>query len=385
MKTNLVIALSLTATALSLCAQTPARRVGLTSPAEAPLAAGAKFVDLNIVAHADDDGFFMNPDIFNAILNKHTVVTVYLTGGNVQVDDYYYMYQREHGSMHEYAGMAQAAASMNAQGIVPGFGSGANPRTIDAVFNAVNPDFVHWNISIKAYGGVRLTQADCVEYPNIHLIFMRFPAAATIAGSPINTSVVDNPVARPLATLQTLYTGASATQSAEDNLTVYSKVSLTSTLAAIMEKWVPTVIRCQDYVDAVTFTDQSSIYWDHEDHYYGAFFTRDAVQTYTQAVPTATPQLWFYRGYGIYIDNATLLASYFAEIKYWVLYYYSFYDYQMEPGIYANGQYSYTNSNTGMLEHGGFSVWQQNENHWTTGFTANEENHQAPQQITPVP
>jgi hypothetical protein len=152
-----------------------------------------------------------------------------------------------------------------------------------------------------------------------------------------------------------------------------------------MEKWVPTVIRCQDYVDAVTFTDQSSIYWDHEDHYYGAFFAHDAVQTYTQAVPAATPQLWFYRGYGIYIDNTTLLASYFAEIKYWVLYFYSFYDYQMQPGIYANGRYSYTNSNTGTLEYGGFSVWQQNESHWTTGFTGNEESHQAPQQITPVP
>ena len=56
--------------------------------------AQASFVDVNFVAHSDDDGFFQNPDVFNAILNNHTVVTVFLTAGNVQVDDNYYMYQR---------------------------------------------------------------------------------------------------------------------------------------------------------------------------------------------------------------------------------------------------------------------------------------------------
>jgi hypothetical protein len=293
------------------------------------------FVDLNIVAHADDDGYFMNPDIFNAILNQHTIVTVYLTSGNVQLDDYFYMHEREHGSLHEYAGMALGANYMNRNG----YSEIASAATIDTIFSQVNPDTVHWNISLKQYGGVKVTQADCVESScsNIHLIFMRFPSAASITGQGIYRSLSGNTISPGLQTLNTMYNGGTGlTQASVDSLANYTKANLTSTLEAVMQSFNPTVIRCQDFVDPITTTDKTNIYYDHDDHQWAAHFAKDAADNYRATGPK--PQLWYYRGYGMYTapDPTVTIAQfpYFVRIKYWTLYYYSFYDYQMAPNLY---------------------------------------------------
>ena len=358
--------------------------------------AQASFVDVNLVAHADDDGFFQNPDIFNAILNNHTVVTVYLTGGNVQVDDYYYMYQREQGSLHEYSAMAAAAAYMNANGIVPGYGSGADPATMDQVFQAIIPDMVHWSIHQKAYSGVTLTQADSTTFPNLHLIFMRFPSAATIAGAPIGTSVQGTSVT-PLQTLGSIYGNSGLTQASVDGATVFSKASMTKALGGILSAYHPTVIRALDYLNTGyqdgSIYDSTSIHYDHLDHYWAGWFVHDAVHTYAKSKPKVTPQLWDYRGYNMYTypDNTTLIANFFAEIKYWVLYHYSFYDFHMQELIYTNDysdepSYTYTRgcvSNANCLT--GFAAFQNNETGGTPGFTNNAENHQGPTQVLPLP
>jgi GlcNAc-PI de-N-acetylase len=47
-------------------------------------------IDLNIVAHQDDDILFMNPDILDSVTAGHREVTVYLTAGNLLTDDLYY-------------------------------------------------------------------------------------------------------------------------------------------------------------------------------------------------------------------------------------------------------------------------------------------------------
>jgi GlcNAc-PI de-N-acetylase len=60
-------------------------------------------VGVNIVAHQDDDLFFMNPDILNAVVRGQTQVTVFLTAGNVRADDIYFMHGRESGAMDAYS------------------------------------------------------------------------------------------------------------------------------------------------------------------------------------------------------------------------------------------------------------------------------------------
>jgi hypothetical protein len=66
-------------------------------------------VDLNIVAHQDDDILFMNPDILNSVVAGHNQVTVYITAGNVAEDDQAYAMQREDGAIAGYSKLLQLA------------------------------------------------------------------------------------------------------------------------------------------------------------------------------------------------------------------------------------------------------------------------------------
>ena len=80
-----------------------------------PVYLGAKSpVDLNIVAHQDDDILFMNPDILNSVVAGHRQVTVYITAGNVDPDDQAYAIEREEGAIAGYPKLLQLADAMRA-------------------------------------------------------------------------------------------------------------------------------------------------------------------------------------------------------------------------------------------------------------------------------
>jgi GlcNAc-PI de-N-acetylase len=57
-------------------------------------------VDVNIVAHQDDDILFMNPDILNSVVAGHRQVTVFITSGSL--NDMCYAMQREAGAIAGY-------------------------------------------------------------------------------------------------------------------------------------------------------------------------------------------------------------------------------------------------------------------------------------------
>src|SRR6476469_6198184 len=76
-------------------------------------------VDLNIVAHQDDDILFMNPDILNKVVEGHRQVTVYITAGNIGLADNspdfglgpdpQYPLNREEGAIAGYSKLLQLA------------------------------------------------------------------------------------------------------------------------------------------------------------------------------------------------------------------------------------------------------------------------------------
>ena len=92
-------------------------------------------VDLNIVAHQDDDILFMNPDILNSVVMGHRQVTVYITAGNIGLADAdfglgpdpEYPLAREEGTMAGYSKLLQLADTMK-----------TDPTHFDD-FNAVSP------------------------------------------------------------------------------------------------------------------------------------------------------------------------------------------------------------------------------------------------------
>jgi hypothetical protein len=69
-------------------------------------------VDVNIVAHQDDDILFMNPDILNAVVAGHRQVTVYITAGNIGLNPDFgkdYSLGREAGAIAGYQKLLQLA------------------------------------------------------------------------------------------------------------------------------------------------------------------------------------------------------------------------------------------------------------------------------------
>src|SRR5437016_13715011 len=71
-------------------------------------------VDLNFVAHQDDDILFMNPDILNSVVAGHSQVTVYITAGNVAENETAYAMEREEGAIAGYQKLLQLADTIRA-------------------------------------------------------------------------------------------------------------------------------------------------------------------------------------------------------------------------------------------------------------------------------
>src|SRR6476659_8864314 len=72
-------------------------------------------VDLNIVAHQDDDILFMNPDILNSVKDGHRQVTVYITAGNIGLNTGTgYSLEREEGAIAGYSKLLQLADAIKA-------------------------------------------------------------------------------------------------------------------------------------------------------------------------------------------------------------------------------------------------------------------------------
>jgi hypothetical protein len=69
-------------------------------------------VDVNIVAHQDDDILFMNPDILNAVVAGHRQVTVFITSGSV--NQTCYALDREAGAIAGYQKLLQLADTIRA-------------------------------------------------------------------------------------------------------------------------------------------------------------------------------------------------------------------------------------------------------------------------------
>jgi hypothetical protein len=76
-------------------------------PTPTPSATPTSPVDLNIVAHQDDDILFMNPDILNSVVAGHRQVTVYITSGSL--GDPTYAMHRESGAIEGYQKLLQLA------------------------------------------------------------------------------------------------------------------------------------------------------------------------------------------------------------------------------------------------------------------------------------
>ncbi|MBZ9595566.1 PIG-L family deacetylase [Streptomyces erythrochromogenes] len=231
--------------------------------AAAPLAAGSVPDPgrvVQIVAHPDDDLYFMNPDLRYSISAGHPVTSVYLTAGEADgvnaapakgattvPDKPAYAEARQNGIRAAYAKMATGdRASAWQRTVVPTKGGG------------------HAEVDVL------------VAKPQVNLVWLQLREAGHgYADVPDSLHGLWNGKVARLDSM--LSSGTPVKQRF-----AYSKDQVVQTLVGVLEQYRPTTVRFQDPTPG-RYPD-SKQYTDHQDHFYGARFVQLATAAYAKDV-----------------------------------------------------------------------------------------------------
>jgi LmbE family N-acetylglucosaminyl deacetylase len=318
-------------------------------------------VDLNIVAHQDDDILFMNPDILNAVVAGHRQVTVYITAGNIGLNTGTgYSLEREEGAIAGYSKLLQLADAIKAD--ATHFNDFADQFQFDSRYpagcgNICFPCAKH-ACELSTAGDARgqrdkkkfgprmlnvATIGDGPGGPRVTLIFLRVDSGC-------NPPNIPDPGCNPPATLAQLFT--TRKQSGVPALQIqsrfaqpgYTKQGLINQLVQILQFYQPDTVRTQDTADCqpgyacdqygmtVDYPNANKIfdlgcdstaysqqngeyptnYYDHSDHVWGARFAREALRTYDHLLNVEIPSTYsLYKAYNLewIEDQATRVTS----------------------------------------------------------------------------
>ncbi|WP_133898212.1 PIG-L family deacetylase [Streptomyces sp. KS 21] len=217
---------------------------------------------LQIVAHPDDDLYFMNPDLRYSIAAGHPVTTVYLTAGEADginategkqastpPNKPAYAEARQNGIRAAYAKMAT------------GDRSSAWKRTV-----------------VPTKGGGHAEVDVLVAKPEVNLVWLQLREAGTVYDSAPDSlhGLWDGKISALGAQLSS---GTPVKQRFS-----YSKEQVVQTVAGILEQYKPTTVRAQDPTPG---RSPDKRYTDHQDHFYGARFAQAALAAYAKDVAPA--------------------------------------------------------------------------------------------------
>ncbi|MFJ9549029.1 PIG-L family deacetylase [Streptomyces erythrochromogenes] len=233
-------------------------------PAAAPPQAAGAVPDpgriVQIVAHPDDDLYFMNPDLRYSISAGHPVASVYLTAGEADginatpakgaattPDKPAYAEARQNGIRAAYAKMAT------------GDRTSAWQRTV-----------------VPTKGGGHAEVDVLVAKPQVNLVWLQLREAGHgYADVPDSLHGLWN---GKVARLESMLSSGTPVK----QRFAYSKDQVVQTLVGVLEQYTPTTVRFQDptpgrYPDTKQYTD-------HQDHFYGARFVQMATAAYAKDV-----------------------------------------------------------------------------------------------------
>ncbi|MFF9013891.1 PIG-L family deacetylase [Streptomyces sp. NPDC014870] len=236
-----------------------------------------------IVAHPDDDLYFMNPDVVQSIRSGRSLTTVYLTAGEADgingrganapaPDKAGFAAARQNGIRAAYAEMAT--------------GSRTSP----------------WDrVSIPTVGGGAAELDVLRAAPQISLVWMQIREAGAInADRPNSLNGLWNGRVQVLASQRA--TGTPVTTDF-----TYSKDQVIEAVTGILERIRPTFVRIQDPTPGRNL--KTGALTDHQDHLYGARFAQAALERYaTRATDAGRPHFGVqnYLGYPTSILPYTL-------------------------------------------------------------------------------
>ncbi|MEV0411647.1 PIG-L family deacetylase [Streptomyces sp. NPDC050448] len=216
---------------------------------------------LQVVAHPDDDLFFMNPDLSRSISTGIKVTTVYLTSGEADGRN-----EAHSPHLEDAAGPADRAAYAEARqnGIRGAYAQMATGDRTSA-----------WQRrSIPTAGGGSAEVDVLVARPEVNLVWMELREARSISG--------DNPDSlRGLWDGRIPALGAQLTSGTPvKRWFSYTKDQATAAIADVFARYKPTTIRTQDPTPGRSV---SGTFLDHQDHMYGARFVQAAAERYAQS------------------------------------------------------------------------------------------------------
>jgi hypothetical protein len=214
---------------------------------------------LRVVAHQDDDLLFQSVSLLADIDERRPMITVYLTAGDDDDDEWYWR-ARE-------AGVRAAYAAMLGVGDV-------------------------WLDGVRELGGVPVATATLAAAPRVTLLFVRLPDGG-IEGAGGERSGG--------ASLKRLWEGDQPTITCVDGSATHTLASLSRVLRELIDQTVPDRILSLDHVGV--FGDG-----DHSDHHVAAYL---AEQVHA-ALPADGPSFTGYRGYTIERFPANLSAEQIA-------------------------------------------------------------------------
>ncbi|MFI1384773.1 PIG-L family deacetylase [Embleya sp. NPDC020886] len=230
---------------------------------------------MQVVAHQDDDLYFMNPDVDRAVRAGTDSVTVFLTAGEAdgrngpggRPDPSAYAAARNNGSRAAYA------------------------------FMALGDRAARWERhSVRLRDGAHAELDHLVDAPNIKLVFLNTRKEEGI-GAHGRLRTLWNGTERELDTL-------AARDEPAGGPYAYTRDGLIDSLADLMRAQTPTVVRTLDpdpdrqrHDRAHPAHADNGGVSDHQDHTAAARFTWEALRRYNDTRPAANAAAIAYRGY----------------------------------------------------------------------------------------
>ncbi|MGW5850339.1 PIG-L family deacetylase [Streptomyces sp. NPDC055254] len=215
---------------------------------------------LQIVAHPDDDLYFMNPDLRYSISAGHPVTSVYLTSG--EADGVNAVAAKEAGTRPDKPAYAEARQN----GIRAAYAKMATGDRGSAWHRTVVP----------TRGGGQAEVDVLVAKPHINLVWLQLHEAGNVYADVPDSlrGLWDGKVPRLESMLAS---GSPVTQRF-----AYTKEQVVQTLVGILERYGPTTVRSQDPTPGRQADTKR--YADHQDHFYGARFVQAATAVYAKDV-----------------------------------------------------------------------------------------------------
>ncbi|MEU8840718.1 PIG-L family deacetylase [Streptomyces roseus] len=215
---------------------------------------------LQIVAHPDDDLYFMNPDLRYSIAAGHPVTTVYLTAGEADGIN------ATEGKQSTTAPNKPAYAEARQNGIRAAYAKMATGDRSSAWKRTVVP----------TKGGGQAEVDVLVAKPEVNLVWLQLREAGTVYDNAPDSlhGLWDGKIPALGAQL------SSATPVKQRFS--YSRDQVVRTLVGVLEQYGPTTVRAQDPTPGRFPATRK--YTDHQDHFYGARFVQAALAAYAKDV-----------------------------------------------------------------------------------------------------